>query len=128
MPVSIISFECYTKIYEANNMLYANFDMASACSLSRKYFALYADACFAHFGDRVKNWITINEPLQTSVNGYDTGIFAPGRREGSSNAPYLVAHHQILAHAAAVSVYRNKYKVQLCRERFRQPLNIHHHK
>ncbi|PPR97249.1 hypothetical protein GOBAR_AA23419 [Gossypium barbadense] len=58
----------------------------------------------------VKNWITINEPLQTAVNGYDTGIFAPGRREGSSAEPYLAAHHQILAHATAVSIYRSKYK------------------
>ncbi|KAL4378899.1 hypothetical protein GQ457_02G025770 [Hibiscus cannabinus] len=74
------------------------------------YFAIYADTCFAHFGDRVKNWITINEPLQTAVNGYDAGIFAPGRREGSSAEPYLVAHHQILAHATAVSIYRSKYK------------------
>ncbi|TYG76083.1 hypothetical protein ES288_D03G084400v1 [Gossypium darwinii] len=74
------------------------------------YFAIYADTCFAHFGDRVKNWITINEPLQTAVNGYDTGIFAPGRREGSSEEPYLAAHHQILAHATAVSIYRSKYK------------------
>ncbi|WRX23554.1 Glycoside hydrolase family 1 - like 10 [Theobroma cacao] len=75
-----------------------------------KYFAIYADTCFAHFGDRVKNWITINEPLQTAVNGYDTGIFAPGRCEGSSAEPYLAAHHQILAHATAVSIYRSKYK------------------
>ncbi|GMI78863.1 beta glucosidase 42 [Hibiscus trionum] len=74
------------------------------------YFAIYADTCFAHFGDRVKNWITVNEPLQTAVNGYDAGIFAPGRREGSSAEPYLVAHHQILAHATAVSIYRSKYK------------------
>ncbi|XP_021288993.1 beta-glucosidase 42-like isoform X2 [Herrania umbratica] len=74
------------------------------------YFAIYADTCFAHFGDRVKNWITINEPLQTAVNGYDTGIFAPGRCEGSSAEPYLAAHHQILAHATAVSIYRSKYK------------------
>ncbi|XP_022718439.1 beta-glucosidase 42-like isoform X2 [Durio zibethinus] len=74
------------------------------------YFAVYADACFAHFGDRVKNWITINEPLQTAVNGYGTGIFAPGRCEGSSTEPYLAAHHQILAHARAVSIYRSKYK------------------
>ncbi|KAK8671980.1 hypothetical protein V6N13_110358 [Hibiscus sabdariffa] len=74
------------------------------------YFAIYADTCFAHFGDRVKNWITINEPLQTAVNGYDAGIFAPGRREGSSAEPYWVAHHQILAHATAVSIYRSKYK------------------
>ncbi|XP_015936955.1 beta-glucosidase 42 [Arachis duranensis] len=75
-----------------------------------EYFALYADTCFANFGDRVKNWITINEPLQTSVNGYDMGIFAPGRSENSLVEPYLAAHHQILAHAAAVSIYRSKYK------------------
>ena len=59
----------------------------------------------------MKHWITINEPLQTAVNGYGCGIFAPGRRENSSVEPYLAAHHQILAHAAAVSVYRKKFKV-----------------
>lgn len=59
----------------------------------------------------MKNWITINEPLQTAVNGYGCGIFAPGRWESSSTEPYLAAHHQLLAHAAAVSIYRNKYKV-----------------
>ncbi|XP_027341060.1 beta-glucosidase 42 isoform X2 [Abrus precatorius] len=75
-----------------------------------EYFAIYADTCFASFGDRVKNWITINEPLQTAVNGYDVGIFAPGRHENAFLEPYLAAHHQILAHAAAVSIYRNKYK------------------
>ncbi|XP_050208167.1 beta-glucosidase 42-like [Mercurialis annua] len=75
-----------------------------------KYFAVYAETCFASFGDRVKNWITLNEPLQTSVKGYDTGSFAPGRHEESETEPYLVAHHQILAHSAAVSIYRSKYK------------------
>lgn len=75
-----------------------------------KYFAIYAETCFASFGDRVKNWITINEPLQTSVNGYDTGIFAPGKCEQAATEPYLAAHHQILAHATAVSIYRSKYK------------------
>ncbi|RDY01362.1 Beta-glucosidase 42, partial [Mucuna pruriens] len=75
-----------------------------------EYFAVYADTCFASFGDRVKNWITINEPLQTAINGYDLAIFAPGRGENALIEPYLAAHHQILAHAAAVSVYRSKYK------------------
>nr|AFU61921.1 beta-glucosidase 2 [Fragaria x ananassa] len=75
-----------------------------------KFFSVYADTCFANFGDRVKDWITINEPLQTSVNGYGYGIFAPGRHEHASTEPYLVAHHQLLAHAAAVSIYRSKYK------------------
>ncbi|AES69719.1 putative beta-glucosidase [Medicago truncatula] len=75
-----------------------------------EYFAVYADTCFASFGDRVKNWITINEPLQTAVGGYDAGVNAPGRCENRSVEPYLAAHHQILAHAAAVSIYRSKYK------------------
>ncbi|GMP21686.1 hypothetical protein CsSME_00000019 [Camellia sinensis var. sinensis] len=76
-----------------------------------KYFAIYAETCFSNFGDRVKNWITINEPLQTAVNGYEIGIFAPGRCEHALTEPYLVAHHQLLAHAEAVSIYRNKYQV-----------------
>jgi beta-glucosidase/6-phospho-beta-glucosidase/beta-galactosidase len=76
----------------------------------RDYFALYAEACFANFGDRVKRWITINEPLQTAVNGYGIGVFAPGGCEGETARCYLAAHHQILAHAAAVDVYRRKFK------------------
>lgn len=75
-----------------------------------EYFAIYAETCFASFGDRVKHWITINEPLQTAVNGYGVGIFAPGRRENESIEPYLVGHHQLLAHAAAVAVYNKKFK------------------
>ena len=79
--------------------------------LCRKYFSLYAETCFKNFGDRVKNWITINEPIQTAVNGYGLGIFAPGRNENSLTEPYLASHHQLLAHAAAYSVYQSKYKV-----------------
>ncbi|PIN14108.1 Beta-glucosidase, lactase phlorizinhydrolase [Handroanthus impetiginosus] len=75
-----------------------------------KYFAVYAETCFSSFGDRVKNWLTINEPLQTAVNGYCTGVYAPGRLEHFSGEPYLVAHHQLLAHAEAVSIYNKKYK------------------
>lgn len=82
------------------------------------YFAQYAETCFSAFGDRVKQWITFNEPLQTAVNGYATGIFAPGRCSDrsqsplgdSSTEPYLVAHNQLLAHAAAVDIYRKKFQ------------------
>lgn len=75
-----------------------------------KYFSIYAETCFASFGDRVKHWITLNEPLQTSVNGHAVGVFAPGRI--SLTEPYLAAHYQLLSHAAAVSVYREKFKAQ----------------
>jgi beta-galactosidase len=72
------------------------------------YFAVYADLCFKHFGDRVKNWITINEAWVVAMLGYGQGVFAPGR---ISNAdPYLAGHNLILAHAKAVQIYRSKYQ------------------
>ncbi len=74
------------------------------------YFGAYADLCFERFGDRVKNWITLNEPWVITVLGHGQGLFAPGR---VSNAdPYLSGHHLLLAHAKAVAVYRNKYAHQ----------------
>ncbi|CAN0929461.1 Beta-glucosidase 25 [Linum grandiflorum] len=78
----------------------------------------YAETCFEKFGDRVKHWITFNEPHTFAVQGYDSGIAAPGRcslrlwcKEGDSHTePYIVAHHTILAHATAADIYRRKYK------------------
>lgn len=83
-------------------------------------FAEYADLCFARFGDRVKHWITVNEPQCHAMCGYCFGIHAPGRgsdrrtcEEGNSaTEPYLVAHNILRAHAATVAVYRAKYKAQ----------------
>lgn len=71
-------------------------------------FAKYAELCFSRFGDRVKNWITLNEPWVVSILGYGQGVFAPGR---ISNAePYLAGHNLLLAHARAVDVYRKKFQ------------------
>ena len=80
------------------------------------------EVCFGEFGDRVKHWITFNEPWSYSAGGYAMGILAPGRCSlweepgcGAGNSgrePYVVAHHQLLAHAAAVAVYRRKYQVR----------------
>lgn len=74
------------------------------------HFAAYADLCFEKFGDRVKHWITLNEPWVVAILGYGQGVFAPGR---ISNAePYIAGHHLLLAHAKAVKVYRDKYSHQ----------------
>ncbi|KAJ8430601.1 hypothetical protein Cgig2_021563 [Carnegiea gigantea] len=79
----------------------------------------YKEFCFKTFGDRVKNWMTFNEPRVVAALGYDTGFFAPGRcskeygncTEGNSGTePYIAAHHLILSHAAAVQRYREKYQ------------------
>ncbi|CAI0463067.1 unnamed protein product [Linum tenue] len=83
-------------------------------------FTAYAETCFQKFGDRVKHWITFNEPHTFAVQGYDAGLQAPGRcsvalrlwciEGNSATEPYIVAHNTILAHASAASVYRRKYK------------------
>ncbi|XP_048323427.2 beta-glucosidase 17-like [Ziziphus jujuba] len=79
----------------------------------------YAEFCFREFGDRVKTWITLNEPNYFSSDGYASGFRAPGRCSkyignctagNSATEPYLVAHHLILAHATAVQLYRHKYQ------------------
>ncbi len=73
-------------------------------------FAAYADICFEHFGDRVKNWITLNEPWVVSILGYGQGVFAPGRT--SNSEPYLAGHNLLRAHAYAVDIYRRKYQAK----------------
>ena len=86
-------------------------------------FRDYADICFKNFGDRVKHWMTLNEPLTVVQQGYALGIMAPGRCSKFTNPnctagdgatePYVVGHNLILAHGAAHEVYREKYKVSI---------------
>eukprot|EP00897_Mesotaenium_endlicherianum_P004963 jgi/Mesen1/4495/ME000229S03514 len=85
----------------------------------RDAFEEYADLCFRTFGDRVKNWITFNEPADTANAGYSTGSGAPGRCSdratcpsggNSSTEPYLVAHNILRSHAAAASRYKARYQ------------------
>ncbi|CAL4918591.1 unnamed protein product [Urochloa decumbens] len=79
-------------------------------------FADYADFCFKTFGDRVKNWFTLNEPRIVSFLGYDKGINPPNRCTqcaaggNSATEPYIVTHNILLSHATAVARYRNKYQ------------------
>ncbi|XP_030953635.1 beta-glucosidase 12-like [Quercus lobata] len=83
-------------------------------------FRDYAELLFKEFGDRVKHWITLNEPFSYSSGGYVGGSFAPGRCSAwlnlnctggnSGTEPYLVSHNELLAHAAAVEVYKKKYQ------------------
>ncbi|GFP55003.1 hypothetical protein ACSS6W_002923 [Trichoderma asperelloides] len=81
-------------------------------------FERYARLCFERFGDRVKNWITINEPWIQSIYGYATGSNAPGRStinkhstEGdTATEPWLAGKAQIMSHARAVAVYNLDFR------------------
>ncbi|XP_025803864.1 beta-glucosidase 32-like isoform X2 [Panicum hallii] len=83
-------------------------------------YTAFAEVCFKNFGDRVKHWVTVNEPNIEPIGGYDNGSQPPRRCSypfgenctggNSSTEPYIAAHHLLLAHASAVSLYRNKYE------------------
>lgn len=72
------------------------------------HFTAYAKTCFEHFGDRVKHWITFNEPWVVTIMGYGQGVFAPGRI--SNSEPYLAAHQVLRAHAKTVACYRTEFQ------------------
>ncbi|KOP36381.1 beta-glucosidase [Flavobacterium sp. WLB] len=73
---------------------------------SVSWFSEYVEVCAQYFGDRVKNWMVINEPSVFTGAGYFLGIHAPGKK-GITN--YLKAmHHVTLATAAGAKILRNK--------------------
>jgi beta-glucosidase len=67
-------------------------------------FAEYADAITRRLGDRVKHWITLNEPWCSSFLSYHIGEHAPGRK----SFPDAVAavHTLLLAHGLSVPIIR----------------------
>ena len=71
-------------------------------------FADYARLCFDALGDRVRHWITLNEPWVTAVIGYGEGTFAPGL--ASADGPYRAGHEMLRAHGAAAEVYRREFR------------------
>ncbi|XP_057515340.1 beta-glucosidase 24-like isoform X2 [Amaranthus tricolor] len=82
-------------------------------------FRDYSDLCFREFGSKVKHWITLNEPWSYSTGIFSTGIYSSKQCPKSdpdkciidfATHPYLAAHYQLLAHAAAVHIYRKKYQ------------------
>lgn len=71
---------------------------------SPSWFADYASLLFRTLGDRVRLWVTVNEPWVVTVLGHLTGDHAPGHRD-LFEAP-RVAHHLLLGHAEAVAAHR----------------------
>ncbi len=67
-------------------------------------FVEYADLVIGELGDRVANWMTLNEPWCSSVLGYMAGHHAPGRR--SVPEGLAAAHHLLLAHGLTVGRVR----------------------
>ncbi|KAG7503012.1 lactase-phlorizin hydrolase-like [Solea senegalensis] len=69
----------------------------------------FCDFCFATFGNRVKFWMTFNQPYTIAWSGYGLGQIPPNVKNPGI-APYRVAHNLIKAHAKAYHTYDDKYR------------------
>jgi beta-glucosidase len=67
-------------------------------------FGEYAELLAERLTDRVKLWITLNEPVVVTSLGYVLGIHAPGRTGVENALPTL--HHQLLGHGLATAAIR----------------------
>jgi len=69
------------------------------------WFGDYVQICILSFGDRVKNWMVLNEPMVFTGAGYFLGVHAPGKR-GLNN--FLSAtHHAAMCQAEGGRVIRS---------------------
>lgn len=72
------------------------------------WFSEYSRICTLHFGDRVKNWMVLNEPLSFTSLGYLAGIHAPGYK--SINKFLASVHHAALCQSAGGRIIRENVK------------------
>jgi beta-glucosidase len=72
---------------------------------SPRWFEQYAKVAAQCFGDRVRRWITINEPHAYIEGGLAHGRHAPGRMLPLPEVAQA-AHHTLLGHGLAVAVLR----------------------
>ena len=71
---------------------------------SPDWFGGYAGLVAERLGDRVRDWITLNEPEVVYSHGYVTGVHAPGIRDQARAE--RVAPNLVRAHEAAVTAIR----------------------
>jgi beta-glucosidase len=67
-------------------------------------FGQYADVVARRLGDRVRDWMTLNEPEVVAFAGHYVGVHAPGIRDFKTAVG--VSHHLLLAHRAAADAIR----------------------
>ncbi|MFS7921321.1 putative beta-glucosidase [Helianthus anomalus] len=82
-------------------------------------FLYLAEVCFKSFGDRVKYWLTINEPELIAGLAYQMGIIPPSRcsepfgncLSGNSDVePIIAKHNMLLAHGRAAKLYHEYFQ------------------
>ncbi len=70
------------------------------------WFEAYTSVCANAFGDRVKYWMVLNEPMVFTGAGYHLGIHAPGKKGFRNFLPAV--HHAVLCQAIGAKVIKNE--------------------
>ena len=68
-------------------------------------FARYAEIVARRLGDRVRDWMTLNEPQVVAYLGHHEGVHAPGLRDFGTAVN--VSHNLLLAHRAGAHAIRS---------------------
>lgn len=76
--------------------------------LSVNWFEEYARIVFKRYAEKVKFWITINQPNTICVEGYGSEAMAPAIN--SIDSAYECVKNVMLAHAKAYDVYEKEFK------------------
>lgn len=77
--------------------------------LIRRHFLVFARLLFQRYGDRVRWWITVNEPFDFCNNGYSMGLGAPMVNGSAQGAEYLCIDNVLKSHALVYRLYRKHF-------------------
>ncbi|KAK4883854.1 hypothetical protein RN001_000125 [Aquatica leii] len=77
--------------------------------LITEWFEDYAKVLFSYFGDRVKLWITVNEPQRLCIDGYGGSKIAPGINM-SYVSTFTCGHNILKVHAKVYHMYETMFK------------------
>lgn len=69
------------------------------------WYCSYTETVVRKLGDRVKNWMALNEPMVFTGAGYFMGVHAPGKKGAANFLPAM--HHAALAQAEGIRIIRN---------------------
>lgn len=72
------------------------------------YFKAYANLLFKRFGNRVKYWMTFNQPRQFCIDGYDDGSNPPAVHFNGVGG-YICIHNILKSHAVVYHLYKNSF-------------------
>ena len=73
------------------------------------HFLFYGETLFREFGDRVKHWISLNEPIVYAIQGYVIGDMAPGYKRNLKGM-FHATHHLLLSHAKLNAILHKSVK------------------